>query len=438
MSKSDKNENISSFQKRSFITTIIFIAVVVLLMFIYVTNVINITKEQSYEKLSASTEEVMDKIEENLRNDRVNLRLLSKMIAQEDSLNSINVNTYLSTYDINNLIANVSVLTPENKVIQRKGNILNADGIIDYSKEVLKGEHISGLQPSLTDSSSMVIRSYMPIRKDGKTIGLLFSEMNPENAGEAWKPSIYDNSANFCIVERASGNIIINAWDSNITNVFQIEFEGIAENLANGRTGFMTMQNPVSEQITYISFMPMVIEDWEIFLTISEKDVFAGVTDTLISLNKMIICEIALLIIYFLFILGNMKKSLEATEESANIDALTGLPNRNRYEKFCRLIGNKTNELSCIYIDANGLHEINNTRGHLAGDQMLRFIADTLKVEFGENNVYRIGGDEFVVFQKKKLKIELELILQRVHGEIGRNNYHISSGLGFGGEEISV
>lgn len=70
--------------------------------------------------------------------------------------------------------------------------------------------------------------------------------------------------------------------------------------------------------------------------------------------------------------------------------------------KNAKLLQVRKKRLACIYIDANGLHEINNARGHLAGDQMLRFIADTLKVSFGEEALYRIGGDEFVVFSEKE------------------------------------
>jgi len=438
MIKQSKNENIGSFQTFSFILTIIFIAVIIFIMSVHVSNVTKITKKQSYEQLSSATEEVMNKIEENFRNDRVNLRLLSKVIAEEDNFDSLNVSTYLSIYDTNSLISSVSILTPENKVIKRRGSTINADGILDYKTEVLKGEHISGLQPSLTDTSSMVIRSYMPIRKNGKTIGLLFAEMIPENIGRAWSPMIYNDNVSFCIAERKTGEILVNTWDPYITNVSQLNYGSLSKNITDGKTGFKAITNNMTKQNIYISFMPMLIEDWEIFVTVSEDKVFESVQGIKVSLNKMIIVEAILLLVYFLLMLNNTKKSVEATEQSANLDALTGLPNRNRYEKYCKSLDGKTDDISCVYIDANGLHEINNTRGHLAGDQMLRFIADTLKVEFGENNVYRIGGDEFVVFQRKKLRIELELILRRVHSEIRRNDYHISSGLGIGGEGIAL
>ena len=61
-------------------------------------------------------------------------------------------------------------------------------------------------------------------------------------------------------------------------------------------------------------------------------------------------------------------------------DQLTGLNNRNCYEwrlegypAMCR----KT--LACVYIDVNGLHQLNNTQGHMAGDIMLQYIADMKK-----------------------------------------------------------
>ena len=52
----------------------------------------------------------------------------------------------------------------------------------------------------------------------------------------------------------------------------------------------------------------------------------------------------------------------------------------------------------CVYIDANSLHELNNERGHEAGDLMLRFVAESLMEQFPKGSLCRVGGDEFVVF----------------------------------------
>ena len=52
-------------------------------------------------------------------------------------------------------------------------------------------------------------------------------------------------------------------------------------------------------------------------------------------------------------------------------DVLTGLYNRNLYERSLAGYPARCREsLSCIFVDVDGLHELNNTRGHAAGDEM--------------------------------------------------------------------
>lgn len=105
--------------------------------------------------------------------------------------------------------------------------------------------------------------------------------------------------------------------------------------------------------------------------------------------------------------------------EMGMIDYLTGLLNRNSFQsnvpEYARL---KSVPLACIYIDANGLHELNNSAGHAEGDRMLRDIAGTLKREFGEEHSYRIGGDEFVIFVVGKTEEEIVQRLERVERDI--------------------
>lgn len=83
----------------------------------------------------------------------------------------------------------------------------------------------------------------------------------------------------------------------------------------------------------------------------------------------------------------------------ANFDILTNMQNRNAYESSRDSWAKKcTVSLSCVYVDVNGLHELNNTSGHEKGDQMLQTVALELQGRFGRDNCYRTGGDEFVAF----------------------------------------
>ncbi len=272
----------------------------------------------------------------------------------------------------------------------------------------------------------MVLQSYVPIKKSGKVTGVLFIEMNPAAIASAWAPEIYGGAASFCIIDRETGDFLINGWDDSIRNTADLQDDALASDMCSGKTGFVQMKNASGEDI-FVSFMPMQIENWEIMISANKSDVFSFTNQTRRSLYLFLIGGAALLILYLFWLMYNNRRSILAAEEKANNDVLTGLQNRNRYESFCKKIADRAEGMCCIYLDANGLHEINNTKGHLAGDRMLRFIADALKVAFGEDAVYRIGGDEFVVFQKKAEGVEQKL--QEVHSEIERNDYHVSSGL---------
>ena len=82
-------------------------------------------------------------------------------------------------------------------------------------------------------------------------------------------------------------------------------------------------------------------------------------------------------------------------------DLLTGVYNRNAMNN--RIMDNDSG-LSAIkepfgvfFVDVNGLKTTNDTMGHLAGDNLLKDVAYTLKDIFNNYEVYRVGGDEFLV-----------------------------------------
>lgn len=70
-----------------------------------------------------------------------------------------------------------------------------------------------------------------------------------------------------------------------------------------------------------------------------------------------------------------------------------------------------------IYLDLNGLKEINDKMGHLAGDTLIISASYVLQEIFADNS-YRIGGDEFVVIEQDVLESEFyskyEMLLKRM------------------------
>ena len=111
-------------------------------------------------------------------------------------------------------------------------------------------------------------------------------------------------------------------------------------------------------------------------------------------------------------------------------DVLTNIKNRNKYERDLLILQDDPPEvLTCIYVDADGLHTLNNEYGHDEGDRMLQSISDHLRFHFKGNNVYRLGGDEFLVIILNN-EIDLyETIMHEIQLDLNQHNWHISYGI---------
>lgn len=114
----------------------------------------------------------------------------------------------------------------------------------------------------------------------------------------------------------------------------------------------------------------------------------------------------------------------------ASFDQLTRLQNRNAYElSLPGYPARAAASLSCVYLDANGLHELNNQKGHDAGDRMLQTVAKALSGQFGSGDCYRVGGDEFIAFAPDVSSAELDKKTAALRRTVEKSGYHVSLGV---------
>ena len=96
-----------------------------------------------------------------------------------------------------------------------------------------------------------------------------------------------------------------------------------------------------------------------------------------------------------------LRRNAELMESLSLVDELTQLKNRRGFfelaEQALRVAKREHYAMSLFFVDLNGLKQINDTLGHLAGDQALRDTAYVLQQTFRDSDIIaRIGGDEFV------------------------------------------
>ena len=95
-----------------------------------------------------------------------------------------------------------------------------------------------------------------------------------------------------------------------------------------------------------------------------------------------------------------LRGHIERAHQQAYLDTMTGVGNKTAYLNAVKLLEAPTQDgtadFSVAIFDMNGLKIINDNYGHECGDDAIIDTAKVLKKLFGSENLYRIGGDEFI------------------------------------------
>ena len=120
-------------------------------------------------------------------------------------------------------------------------------------------------------------------------------------------------------------------------------------------------------------------------------------------------------------------------EYLSNMDLLTNVQNRNSMNnRVSQFMNGKVQykSLAVIFADLNGLKPVNDKYGHDAGDELLKKASSALKLTFSKSEIYRAGGDEFLVIILDQPKEDIETKVQKLH-ENSENTDNVSFSLGF-------
>ena len=119
-----------------------------------------------------------------------------------------------------------------------------------------------------------------------------------------------------------------------------------------------------------------------------------------------------------------IRQTQERLTHLANVDVLSGLPNRGRVRQLLgeALRAATTGNVPCaiMFLDLDGFKPVNDTFGHPKGDAVLRAVAKRLVDEVGgEGHVGRMGGDEFaIVVSDAQSRRKVESLAERIIASI--------------------
>ncbi len=107
----------------------------------------------------------------------------------------------------------------------------------------------------------------------------------------------------------------------------------------------------------------------------------------------------------------------------AMMDDLSGLANRRSFTKTLKQLGDtalaKETSNYLLLLDIDNIKQINDTHGHIAGDDTIKHFAQILKNIFSENkNIFRLGGDEFAIIVSSTSAPFVRVLAEKVRQKI--------------------
>lgn len=126
--------------------------------------------------------------------------------------------------------------------------------------------------------------------------------------------------------------------------------------------------------------------------------------------------------------IGNYLMLRQLTELSS-VDLLTKLYNRNKLNNYMtEITESKETPIGLIFLDINGLKRVNDIEGHIAGDNLIKRAASSLKAAFPGKDIFRVGGDEFVVITKGVDEEQINKLICTLHKKADAHKVSFAAG----------
>lgn len=397
-------------QFRAFLLLTLLVALLLALFIGYNIHLVNQDiAATSFKHLSDTAGQLAKEFEERSQMDRMVLQTMARIIATTEDPDTGDLLNIINAYDLSDsYISYVEILRPDSRMLDAEGTIRDVSASLDFATQVSRGIHISNIETSTKDAGQKVVRNAVPVIRDGQPIYLLYGVVNLGDLVQKYRTDIYDGQAYVYLLDGNSGDFLLDTWHQTLGNIRDFSqrtmlpgytFEAAISNMAKGLGGRLGFVSRTTGNILYLGYEPVAINNWSVVVSVEQHHAFLESHTLRTTLYRMTAVIGVVLLLYMITVLHQLFKAYQRIKKLGMEDQTTLLPNRNAYDKFLLDMQQVTfPSLVCIYIDANNLHGLNNAFGHAAGDQMLRTVADVLRQQFPKNDLFRVGGDEFVVY----------------------------------------
>ena len=207
--------------------------------------------------------------------------------------------------------------------------------------------------------------------------------------------------------------------------------------------------NEITFSLFYLA--PIVLVTWAVnqnagllmsllsAFTLLAAEIAAGQTYSysyIYVLNTLIRAVFYVIVVY---LVAQLQASRKEEQRAARTDYVTGVINRRYFNELLQMeidrIRRYPHPITVVYIDIDNFKLVNDLFGHQIGDEVLRCIADNLKVHLrSTDSIARLGGDEFAILLPSAHQSQAEAVVLKVQShlreEMQRRNLPVTFSMG--------
>ena len=314
--------------QKSMAMTLVLILVVAAASFIITREINNTEEQRSFERLYEEAAQIAMDIKGYADNDEKQLERLAMLVKRYEDLASQELWEVLDSYSRIGMISRIEILLPDNTVLTKGGEAIDAGEELSFAREAALGAHITDRERDLTDGE-YIVRHYMPVEKEGETIAMLCGIIELGTLPEELKAEPYGGEAAVYIIDGNTGDFLVDTWHDEPGNIWTLgeremapgyDHETLKQGMIDGRTGYVVFVSETIDRYLYFCYEPIEINEWRIALSVPEDVVFENAEIIRNILNIFLAFEAICFILYFIWMLHYVKS--ETSEKQRQLDSL--------------------------------------------------------------------------------------------------------------------
>lgn len=408
---------------KSMVTTIIMILLVVAASFGAINYIGHTEEEKCFEMLYQEADNLGDTIVMYAKSDRKELRMLASVIAKYEEPDDTDLWDLLDSYTTTGMMSRIELLLPDNTVLVQGGTSIDARGTLSFEKESALGEHITDRETDLRDSGSYIVRHYVPVIREGKTVAMLYGVIELGSFPEDLNMKPYSGKGALYIIDGSTGDFLVDTWHSgdggNIWEMGKREMapgydpQQMKQGLTDGDSRYVVFVSRTAGEYLYFYYKPLEINHWRIAVSVPESVVFESADEIERILNCFLLFELCCFIVYFLWMIryvrkvtGEKQRQLETINNIYDVEKL--LFNAHEKEENINAALEKIGGI--MQADKAGFWIVEQSWGNAAFLWEKEQPAEKHKENVGKEHISRLltyflaGNSELEVYSEKALR----------------------------------